>query len=501
MRKLMWNDELYTYYIARLPSMADVWAALMAGGEQTPPFFYVLTRASLALFGVNNFALRLPEMLGFWVMMACLFVFVSRRASKFYALFAAIFPLVSASYFFAFDARPYGLVLGFGALALVCWQSATLNRFRYASIIGLMMSLAAALSSHYYGIFIIFPLALGEAVRTLSRRRLDAPVWAAFALAVTPLVWHLPLINQARAYSGTFWSPPSWVNIPDFYAYLLTPMILPLTAILFLAAISASIFSDDVQSQNRAASFAPPVHEIAAVCGFVLIPFICVISGKLATGAFTDRYALPAVIGFSVLTAFIAAKIFGNRALMGVALIICFGGWFLLNQAREINAPTGNTLGPSSNAGLQNSLKLLQSETHRDLPIVAAEAHTHAALSHYAPPEIASRVIYLADSDIALKRLGHNSVERGMVDLIKPWFRMNVTDYKSFVAANPRFLVFGNFGILSFLNWILPELQASNMRIEFRGRNGDNLLFLVTRDAESTTPSSQSGNDFLSSPQ
>ena len=29
-RKLMWNDELYTYYIAHLPTMGDVWAALMS---------------------------------------------------------------------------------------------------------------------------------------------------------------------------------------------------------------------------------------------------------------------------------------------------------------------------------------------------------------------------------------------------------------------------------------------------------------------------------------
>ena len=70
-RKLMWNDELYTYYMARLPSMSDVWAALMSGGEQTPPFFYWTTRVSFALFGVNNLSVRLPEMLGFWVMLAC----------------------------------------------------------------------------------------------------------------------------------------------------------------------------------------------------------------------------------------------------------------------------------------------------------------------------------------------------------------------------------------------------------------------------------------------
>jgi len=53
-RKLMWNDELYTYYIAMLPSMHDVWNALLARGEQTPPLFFASTRLSFRLFGVNQ---------------------------------------------------------------------------------------------------------------------------------------------------------------------------------------------------------------------------------------------------------------------------------------------------------------------------------------------------------------------------------------------------------------------------------------------------------------
>ncbi len=494
-RKLMWNDELYTHYIARLPTMADVWAALMAGGEQTPPFFYILTRASFALFGVNNLALRLPEILGFWVMSLCLFIFVARRTSNFYGLAAAIFPLLTSAYYYANDARPYGLVLGFSALALLCWQSATLNRFRPLSLICLALSFAAALSSHYYGIFLLVPLALGEAVRTLARRRVDVAVWIALGLALTPLVWHLPLIRQAKAYSGAFWSPPQWVNIPDFYSFLLAPTVLPLAAMLFLAAIYATIFHDDARAPSLAAPSSPPVHEIAAACGFIMIPLVCVFLAKFATGAFTNRYALPAVIGFGALVAFIVAKIFNNHALMAMAMVICFGGWFLQTEAREMLDPTGKSLGPFTAATLQTSVTMLQSEREENLPIVAAEPHTLMHFSHYAPPEIASRMVYLADPAIALKRLGHNSVERGMVDLIKPWFRMNVTDFQSFVVEHPRFLVYGNFGGLGFLNWILPELQANNMRVEFRGRNGEYLFFLVSRDEESATSDSTRGSE------
>ena len=65
-------------------------------------------------------------------------------------------------------------------------------------------------------------------------------------------------------------------------------------------------------------------------------------------------------------------------------------------------------------------------------------------------------------------------------------------DYKPFVAEQPRFLVYGNFGGLAFLNWLLPELQARGMRIEFRGRRGENLFLLASRDSGDTSRPPQS---------
>lgn len=476
-RRLLWNDELYTYYIARLPTMAEVWAALMAGGEQTPPFFYLVTRASLALFGVNSLALRLPEMLGFWVMGLCLFVFVARRTSNMYGLLAATFPLVmNDAYYYAYEARPYGLMLGFGALALLCWQLATTNRFRRLSIAGLALSLAAALSSHYYGILIIFPLALGEAVRTLRRRRLDVPVWAAFVLAVTPLLWHLPLIKQARASSGVFWAQPHWLGVVEFYYSLLAPAVFPLVAMLVLAGAYATFFRAGAPAEDPAGRAPdparnPPAHEVVAAFGFALIPVICVILAMLVTGAFTDRYAISAVLGLSILVAFIAAKLFDRTALLAAALVVCFVGWFGGIELRALRQISDNPLAAT--------VKLLQSEADGRLPIVASEPHTFIELAHYAPPEIAARLVYLADPAASLRRLGHDSVERGMIDLLKPWFRLNVEDYRSYVSSHPQFLVCGNLG---FLSWITDELKADGMRLELRGRHDEIFLFLVQAD-------------------
>lgn len=39
--KLIWTDEFFTLYLSRL-SMKDLWAALLTGGDQRPPFFYLI---------------------------------------------------------------------------------------------------------------------------------------------------------------------------------------------------------------------------------------------------------------------------------------------------------------------------------------------------------------------------------------------------------------------------------------------------------------------------
>ncbi|HEY8559752.1 MAG TPA: glycosyltransferase family 39 protein [Pyrinomonadaceae bacterium] len=470
-RKFMWNDELYTYYIARLPAMSDVWNALMTGGEQLPPFFYVVTRSAIGFFGDSGHAFRLPEMLGFAVMLLCLFIFAARRASNCAGLLAATFPLVTFAYFYAYEARPYGLVLGFAALSLFCWQSATMNVRRPFSLIALTLSLSGALCSHYYGVFVVFPIALGEAVRTLFNKKIDKPVWLACAAAVAPLFLHLPLIARARGYAGAFWAPPVWMNIANFYFNLLYMSVLPLLFLILLAwGYKAARARGAFARHDRApAEINVPAHELAAAIGFMLIPVICVVLAKTVTGAFTDRYAVSAIIGVSLLFAFAGAKLLGNRALPLAALAIFMAAWFGLLVFNETWKASTSTATPESKIALLRNLE-------DDLPIIAADPYTFIELEHYAPPELRARVAYLADPEIALRRLKHNSIERGQGDLIKPWFKMNVMDYRSYIAGRPRFFLCGDPG---FFSWIVPQLKEDGMKLELREMEGKTLVFLV----------------------
>lgn len=482
-RKLMWNDELYTYYVARLPSMHDVWNALMARGEQTPPLFFAITRLSFRLFGVTHLAIRLPEILAFWTMTVCLYVFVRRRMSSMSALCAAAFPLVTSAFQYAYEARAYGLVLGFAALALLSWQAATstASRVRVLALGCLTASLAAVVSSHYYGVFVLMPLALGEAVRTVTRRRLDITVWAALAIAVLPLAWHLPLIKAASAYSGAFWSAPQWVNLPDFYQDLLTPALVPITAILILAVIHHAAAGHGASPEDDEARRMLPLHELAVIAGFVLIPLVSVVVAKLVTGAFVNRYAVAAVIGLSVLAGQATELAFRRRPAVRVLVAACLAGWFVLSQARELLTPTGVSM-PFGAVSVARPAEWVAAQPERDLPLVVADPHTFTVLSHYGTPSIKSRIVYLADPERALKILGQNSVERGMLDLVQPWFHLNVVRFEPFVTEHSRFLVYGDFVRLTFLNWIVVELRARGWHTELLNRAGDNMLLLASRE-------------------
>lgn len=294
-RKPMWNDELFTYFIAQAPTLSGIWSALLTGADQNPFPFYVLTRWSLGLFGVNEWALRLPEMIGVWGAGVCLFYIVAHRSSSMYGFVAMVFLFVTGANFYSYEARPYGLVLAFASASWLCWQAATERRIRWLPLLGLFGSLAAALCSHYYAVLVFIPLGIAELVRCYDRRRVDWAIWLAMGGALSPLLVFLPLIEKARTYANGFWAIPSWKSIPDAYSSLLMPAPLMLMLVLIFAGIVALVHVQRFDTRPTVTAAAIPGHELAAALGYVSFPVIAVAVAMLVTGAFTFRYALPTV--------------------------------------------------------------------------------------------------------------------------------------------------------------------------------------------------------------
>jgi hypothetical protein len=115
-------------------------------------------------------------------------------------------------------------------------------------------------------------------------------------------------------------------------------------------------------------------------------------------------------------------------------------------------------------------------------------------LYYYAPKDISSRLVYLADPQASLRYLGHTVVDQGILDL-KSWFRLNVQEYKPYVGSHQRFLVynrlrgerswFGCYWGLSWdLSWLIYQLTEDKMQMELLGRNLDAIVYMVSHKRE-----------------
>lgn len=471
--KPFWNDELFTFYISRLRSFSDIWKALLTGAEQLPPFFFVATRAATAVFGSSETSFRLPEIFGFWLMSMGVFQFVRVRLPIMYALAGMTFPLITGAFEYAYEARPYGLVLGFCALALCCWQAAAGGRLRTLSLIGLALSSAAAISCHYYAVLGLAGIFVGECVRSLSKRRIDAGIWSAFAAGFIPLIFFFPLLKAARSYSGTFWSKPKWTNTLGFYNTLFTPT--GFTLFLVLLALGGYAMTRSAHTRDRASVRSRmPGYELAAALAFAVVPVVGVLFAEALTGAFTFRYALPAIIGLSILFAWSSSAAARQRADAGLVLFLILLALSLSNAARlsldirgRLNART-------------SAYEFLKAEA-QGAPVIIVAPHLFFELSYdVAQRKSALRLIYLADRALALRYANTDTVDRGLLEL-KKWAPLDVRDFSQFCASHDTFLV---YGYPDLFEWGLEDLIAQGWKLTVKARNGSRLLYVANRPRE-----------------
>lgn len=193
--------------------------------------------------------------------------------------------------------------------------------------------MAVAMSCHYYAVLGFAAIVAGECVRSISRRRLDPGVWIAFVLGCLPVTFYLPLLKAAHSYSQAFWSKPKLTNIVGFYNTLLVPAAFVLCVLLIMQGMYFMARSAH-DTERDALPLSIPVHEIAAALAFTLLPVAGVLLAETVTGAFNFRYALPAVIGLSILVSWSLSMLGRQRASVGLVLTLTLVGFSCVNGIR-----------------------------------------------------------------------------------------------------------------------------------------------------------------------
>ena len=467
-RAQLWNDELYTWYFAQLPTMGDVWDELSTGVEQIPPLYYVVTRGSLALFGDGELALRVPSIGGFLLACACLFVVVVRRTNAWYGLVGALVPLASGAATYAWEARPYALVVGFAGAAVLCHQLRTDDVRPRLAVLGLAVALAAATGVHYYGALVVLPIALAEGVRVAMRRQLDWTVVAAFFAPVVPLAVSAPLIQEVRRYSGAFWTEFDLGSAPEFFVFLLRADVFSASRIptwlgIGVATVVLGGALIALLRRPRAAQ-----TEVAAAVGFLVLPLVGVLVGELITGAYVERYVLAGVIGPALLIPLALHRVAGGRRSAAVAATVVLALWFgVLFQYwhRDIGVDIDRR---------ERLIAFVREHAPPSATIAVVHPHDYLELAHYAPSSVAARLVRLSDPERALRYTGSRSTEDGLVVLagLAP---LRIVAYDEQQA--PFLLLRTVRGDTQ--DWIVPALEEDGARLDAVARDTDDGFALV----------------------
>jgi hypothetical protein len=392
-RKLFWYDELFSLYLARLPDTASLWNALKLGADFNPPLFYILTKFGESLFGEGQIGTRALEIAGFLVFCLCLYRFVASRTSVLAGLISMLFPLVTTAYFYAYDARAHGIVVGFAGLALVCWQQACRqeaigSKGRWAWLLGLFAALFCADLTHTYAVLLIVPFGIAELVRSNFLKRIDWGLWLALLLSSLGPLISLP---QFRIMKSVFPVAFRGSMMANSFVTLLAPSVGVLVAGLILYSIFK--FTSPRPSQPwETGSLQLP--EVVVLLGFAALPIFTMALSKVGSGPFYVRYCLSTVAGFGCLFGVVAAR----RAAVGLGVLLCLIAQIAVNQhqfATTDFVPEPTVALPLSTrlTTLTNLYAALDAYPDRSLPIVPLGDHEFLPVLHYAPPRLSQRMI------------------------------------------------------------------------------------------------------------
>jgi uncharacterized membrane protein len=181
------------------------------GDESTPPLYYVLASLWSRLFGTGEGAVRsLTAIFGIATVAVAYPIGVELRSRRAGLILAS---LVAASPFmvwFSQDARAYVLMVLLTSVALLCFARA-LRTTSSTSIWLWGLASAAALTAHYFAIFVVLPEAV---VILLNRRTRSRAVWPSAFVAFIWIALLPLLLFQARHGSHISWI--KFIRITDW---------------------------------------------------------------------------------------------------------------------------------------------------------------------------------------------------------------------------------------------------------------------------------------------
>lgn len=403
-----------------------------------PIGYNVLLHTIIHFFGASAFAMRLPVICAYLLMQACLFYFVRRIATERAATFALAIPALAGTVTYSVLSRPYGLLLGLAALAMLSWQTAARrDSKRTLALVVLALSLALVVNTQYYGVLFFVPLCVAEFVRSLERRRVDVAVVASIVAGMAGLLIGMPFVKALAPFRAFHVETPSFHFITHSYLWLLVGFVswsepvqrlISFSAVIVVVALVAAF----VHFHSRVAIRLPRAEGV-----FLLVlsayPFLAYLLARFVTHYVEGRYIVPAVIGLAALLAIMAAPLLESRAISTVVLASLFvaiagTGFLRIRSEKENSQQIMASLipGPSTQSIM---------DRHPGQPIYSLNQTKFELIRYYSPSaDIRSRATLVCPRPKDFQYGGGADVSRQMANMVADGLP-NVVSYES--ASKP----------------------------------------------------------------
>ena len=340
------NDEVFVVWSAGQASIPDIWRGLVAGVNQDPPLVHVVAHYLFQLLGRSATVARMPGMAGFLMTLAFCALTVRGRVSPLLSLVPLFLPLAAACTPYATEARPYGWLLGCTSLAVYSWSRIWRSQSPKRWLLLHAMSLAAALASQFFAIYLAIPFACGGAMAAAQRRKSWRPALCATAAALSSVVLWLPIMRGISKYSGHHFSPASISGLRAFYRDIFPDAVLGIGVFLLCLAVArflnlAEHRRDEVPAGECGST------DAALLIGFLMIPVAALGVGLLITKTLHTRYLLFSLVGWFIGIPMVADAIGGARRSLAASVVAaCLApAGLAMRESARFEYPDRYTLG------------------------------------------------------------------------------------------------------------------------------------------------------------
>jgi hypothetical protein len=481
--KLLWLDELITLHIARLGSAKEIWSALAQGADPNPPLTHLLVMECRRLFGEREIALRLPAMVGYWIGMLSLFLFLRRRVTATWALAGTVMSMAMGAFEYSYESRSYAIFYGLAMLAVSCW-SVAVDRgaglaARRLSLAGMVMALAGGLCTNYFSVLAFLPIAGGELVRTVRARRMggwgwaiDGNVWMGMAIAMLPLLAFRRLIQRSIAQFAPYaWNKVSLDQVGDSYTEMVEVILYPLLGLMVFAGLVMLLgqFCAHCRASMRPRWMGRlateqarsrwggtlPVHEATAAFLLMAYPFLGYCVASIRGGMLSPRFVIPVCFGFAIAGITACFRAFGHWREAGAVVLFCCVAWFVAREA------VVSYWYLEQKRSFYKVLQHMPEGEYAHAPIVIADPLMVLTFQHYAPAEMRHRIVFPIDFPAVRLYRREDSPEENLWAGRERWYGVPILPLADFQRSAGRYLIVASDG-----NWLVQDLLKHRYPVE-----------------------------------